>query len=109
VDHKNKVGYILDPTIRLEYAHNQDMEVDKEKKNIYNPCIKDLKSRYKFDHPIEVIGLFFGARGTITKYCTDILTKTLKLRSEICYQIALASLKGSVSILKHHLYNPSLK
>jgi len=108
LDWKKHIGYIIDPTIRLENSLNQSIEVDTEKKNIYIPCVKDLKEKYKFKHHIEVIGLFIGARGTISEFCSKTLTEKLKLPKSVCKDIALAAVKGSVSILKHHLYNPKI-
>jgi hypothetical protein len=107
MNQSKEIGYIIDPTIRMEYSNDQALLVNEEKKNIYTPCVQDIKLRYKFKHNVEVIGLFIGARGTITKFCEQVLTKQLKLPKEICNQIALAAVKGSVSILKHHLYNPT--
>lgn len=98
-----QIGYILDPTIRFERSKNQPTEVDREKKAIYEPTINYFKNKYKINE-IEVIGLFIGARGTISKFFKDfaqrfgIPSKTVKL-------LARETLKLSVHILKHHLYS----
>ncbi|KAJ4440746.1 hypothetical protein ANN_08970 [Periplaneta americana] len=51
-------GFIIDPTVRFETNEEQPAEVDKEKKNIYNPTIP----YYQLEE-LEVIGLLIGARG----------------------------------------------
>ena len=53
---------------------------------------------------IEVIGLMIGARGTITqtlvKFC-----KRFRLQSSLISDIAIAAIKGSLQILRNHIYS----
>ncbi|KAJ4434213.1 hypothetical protein ANN_22761 [Periplaneta americana] len=54
-------GFIIDPTVRFETDEEQPAEVDKEKKNIYNPTIPYYLQKYQLEE-LEVIGLLVGAR-----------------------------------------------
>ncbi|KAJ4429169.1 hypothetical protein ANN_26172 [Periplaneta americana] len=61
IDNNQKIGFIIDPTIRFEGAELQPQEVDLEKKIHYEPCFPYLKEKYHI--PVcrwEVIGLLFG-------------------------------------------------
>jgi len=106
LDRKSKKGFIIDPTIRFENNRDQNFEVQKEKADIYEPCIPYIQTNYQFNYPIEVIGLFIGARGTITKQVQETF-KRLKIPEKLCEEIALATVKGSVSILQNHLFKSS--
>ncbi|KAJ4449804.1 hypothetical protein ANN_01210, partial [Periplaneta americana] len=55
-------GFIIDPTVRFETNEEQPAEVEKEKKNIYNPTIPYHLQNYQLKK-LEVIGLLVGARG----------------------------------------------
>ncbi|KAJ4439526.1 hypothetical protein ANN_07650 [Periplaneta americana] len=96
---KNNSVYILDPTIRFETHADQPHEVDSEKKRIYEPTIPFYKDKYSLSH-IDVIGLMVGARGTIPSFFAN-KCKNLGLTHSIVKEIAL---KGSVQILRNHLY-----
>ncbi|KAJ4428958.1 Exportin-2 [Periplaneta americana] len=70
IDNNQKIGFIIDSTIRFEGAEFQPQEVDLEKKRHYEPCFPYLEEKYRI--PVcrwEVIGLLFGARGTISRFC----------------------------------------
>ncbi|KAJ4431736.1 hypothetical protein ANN_20338 [Periplaneta americana] len=54
-------GFIIGPTVRFETNEEQPAEVDKEKKNIYNPTIPYCLQKYQLEE-LEVIGLLVGAR-----------------------------------------------
>ncbi|KAJ4427177.1 hypothetical protein ANN_24793 [Periplaneta americana] len=72
IDNNQKIGFIIDPTIRFEGAKLQPQEVDLEKKRHYEPCFPYLQEKYRI--PVcrwEVIGLLFGARGTISRFCIN--------------------------------------
>ncbi|KAJ4445130.1 hypothetical protein ANN_06931, partial [Periplaneta americana] len=64
-------GFIIDPTVRFETNEEQPAEVDKEKKNIYNPTIPYYLQNYQLEE-LEVIGLLVGARGTATLFMKDV-------------------------------------
>ena len=53
---------------------------------------------------IEVIGLFIGARGTITVEFENFRTK-FDISKELRNNVALSVIKSSVQILQHHTYN----
>ncbi|KAJ4432166.1 hypothetical protein ANN_20782 [Periplaneta americana] len=68
IDNNQKNGFIIDPTIRFEGAEFQPQEVDLEKKRHYEPCFPYLEEKYRIlVCRWEVIGLLFGARGTISR------------------------------------------
>ncbi|KAJ4429307.1 hypothetical protein ANN_26311 [Periplaneta americana] len=64
-------GFIIDPTVRFKTNEEQPAEVDKEKKNIYNPTIPYYLQKYQLEE-LEVIGLLVGARGTATLFMKDV-------------------------------------
>ncbi|KAJ4443740.1 hypothetical protein ANN_05518 [Periplaneta americana] len=99
---KNNSAYILDPTIRFETHADQPHEVDSEKKRIYEPTIPIYKDKYSLSH-FDVIGLMVGARGTIPSFFAN-KCKNLGLTHSIVKEIAISALKGSVQILRNHLY-----
>ena len=66
----SRKAYIVDLTVRYEANEEIDEIVQSEKAAIYAPCIPDLQRRYKDEfgqRDYEVIGLWLGARGTISK------------------------------------------
>ena len=91
---KNDKSYILDPTIRFEAGGNQSEDVNIEKKAHYDSVIPYCKQKYKLAD-IEVIGLFIGARGTITVDFENFRFK-FDLSKEMRNNIALSVIKSSV-------------
>ena len=105
IDRKKKVALILDPTVRYEAGENQAVEVDEEKRRIYEPCVPDLTERYRLQgFEVKVIGLYMGARGTVPKFFVDFCHRYL-LSKDLIGRIVILILKGSCSILNHHLYS----
>ncbi|KAJ4434248.1 hypothetical protein ANN_22798 [Periplaneta americana] len=100
---KKKTGLILDPTVRFEINEDQPKQVHEEKRAIYLPCCDDLSHKYNIQD-WNVIGLMFGARGTIPKFTLEILRK-LKVPDKTLQTIASAILKSSLNIINHHLYS----
>jgi hypothetical protein len=99
-----KKGIILDPTVRMEQNDtNQPESVNREKKAIYDPCIPYFKEKLGLED-IEVIGLYIGARGTISKFFLDFM-KTHGLISSLIDDIVISVLKKSVQICVHHLFS----
>jgi len=96
----------VDPTVRFETNECQPVDVDKEKKEIYEPVCDELMKKYNIKFKIEVIGLLVGARGVIFKDFHT-LSKPLNLPKKLIYDIALTAVKGSVRILHSHLYASS--
>lgn len=102
IDRKRDLGYILDPTVRFEKDLSQAHLVNEEKKKHYQPCCKYLSEKYKIN-TWEVIGLLFGSRGTITKFCVNILLH-FGIKKKSLQEILLAILRDSVHIVHFHLY-----
>jgi hypothetical protein len=100
---QTKMGYILDPTVRFESGDSNEEaeEVDKEKKTIYEPCIGYFKSMYSLEN-IEVIGLYVGARGTITRSLKSFVNR-FGLRENILEDIMMLAIRGSIQIYNYHL------
>lgn len=104
-DEQSRNGYIIDPTVRYENDVNQETEVNEEKKRIYEPCVADIQAKVKLKN-IEVIGLFIGARGTITTHLKDFCTK-FKIPNSIVEEIAIEAVRGSCRIYNNHIYDPT--
>lgn len=98
----SKQGLILDPTVRFESHVGQPEEVDAEKKSIYQPTVNYYRTKYHLDN-ISVHGLMIGARGTIPKFLVQ-LWDSLGLNRTRLNDIAIAAIRGSVTILRNHLY-----
>ena len=100
---KTDKAYIIDPTIRIETSREQPEEVNLEKKAHYDSVIPFFKNKYSLSD-IEVIGVFIGARGTITIDFKNFRSK-FDLSKDLRNNIALSVIKSSVQILQHHTYN----
>ena len=70
IDRKNNSAFILDPTIRSETDSKQPEAVNIEKKDMYDSTIPYFQEKYQINN-ISVIGLFKGARGTISKFLVN--------------------------------------
>ena len=75
-----------------------------EKKEIYDPCIQYFKDKLGLDE-IKVIGLYIGARGTITKFFLDFLKEQGIPSSLLIEDIVTTVLKKSAQICTHHLFS----
>ena len=99
----SSTGFIIDPTIRNESHKEQPEEVHSEKCRIYDPTIRFYSEKYGLTS-ITVIGLMVGARGTIpqlfVKFC-----RQFHLHNDFIYNISLAAIRGSLAILRNHLYS----
>ena len=93
---------IVDPTIRFEVSLNQPNEVDLEKKKNYEPSIPYFLEKYNLKK-ISVTGLFFGSRGTISKFFVTWRNK-YKIEKSVQEEIIFTVIKYSVAILRNHLY-----
>lgn len=102
IDRKKNIAFIIDPTVRFENSREQPDKVHLEKVRIYEPTIPHYKAKFNISE-ITIIGLFFGARGTLTKYYIN-FRKKFKLRSSLDSEIVLKILKSSVYILRNHLF-----
>jgi len=99
----SKKNYILDPTFRLETSIEQPTEVDKEKKNIFEPAISYSKEKYPLKE-ITVYGLLIGSRRTIPRLVANV-SRQLGLTSNTLEEIAIIAVKVSCRILNNHLHN----
>ena len=105
IDRGKKQAWILDPTIRYEGEETQAADVDEEKRKIYEPCVADLGQKYRltgFD--VKVIGLYIGARGTISKFFVE-FCRSFSLCKDLIKRVVISVLKGSCGILHSHLYS----
>ncbi|GAV07920.1 hypothetical protein RvY_17698 [Ramazzottius varieornatus] len=65
IDRGKSQAWIVDLTVRYEGGEQQATEVDNEKKRIYEPCVRDLKGKYRMEeYEVEVIGLYTQIFGT---------------------------------------------
>ena len=98
-------AYLIDPTIRYESNRDVDAEVQADKSEKYESCIPDIAAKYPQygQRDFEVIGLWFGARGTISKGVTSFFTR-FKLDSKVLPEMAEAILSDSVRMIHHHIY-----
>ena len=87
----------------MEQDVNQAEAVHQEKRAIYEPCIPYFKEKLGLDD-IKVVGLYVGARGTITKFFLDFM-KEHHLPAKLVEDVVTAVLKKSVQICVHHLFS----
>ena len=104
-DPKSDRAYIIDPTIRFETNEDLDDVVKQEKERIYRGCIRDLSKRYQQygKRDFEVIGLWWGARGAISKG-VDAFFGRFNLDKKALPDIAESVLVASLRMLHHHIY-----
>ena len=95
-------GWIIDPTIRMESHADQPEEDHIEKCSIYNATISNYKNKYQLKD-IVVLGLMVGARGTITSQFVQ-FCRQFNLDKNFIKEIAISTLRDSITILKNHLY-----
>jgi hypothetical protein len=105
IDPRTNNAFIIDPTIRMEKSADQPVEVDREKKLHYEPCIPYFQAIYKIKD-IEVIGLLVGARGTITNFFED-FRKRFGIPKTTVQDIVINVIRGSNQIYHNHVYNVS--
>lgn len=103
VDRENGRGWVLDPTIRWETNdRDQDRQVDEEKKRIYEPCIPFLSQQYGVG-AWEVVGLWFGARGTASKLLLEFF-KAHNIPKASLFTICMLVLRDTLRIIQFFLY-----
>ena len=102
-DKKSMKGYILDPTVFFENgeADLQSTETDLRKTEIYEPCRSYLKTNYNLNE-IEVIGLYVGARGTISTFFQEFVNR-FSLASSLVNDVMMYALRGSIRIYNHQM------
>ena len=100
----SKKGYIIDPTVRFEHHVGQPDDINVEKQNTYTPTIPFYLKKYNLED-LEVIGLMVGARGTIPKFFASFWKRFGLPMKNLC-PVIVAALRGSIYILRSHLYGP---
>jgi len=90
-------GYMLDPTIRFE------RNGDQEKRDKYKDTIPALLTKFNL-HSIEIIGLYVGARGTISTFFEN-FRRRFNLSKSMVEDIVISVLKSSTQIIHNHLYS----
>ena len=107
-ENNTKKAYVIDPTVRFETNDDDlDEKIQKEKDEIYGTCFADLEKRYAGFGKREwkVIGLWFGARGTISKGVKKFFAD-FGLPMDMLPEIAESVLSDSIHILNRHIYTP---
>ena len=105
---KSKKAYVIDPTVRFETSEpDQDQKIQEEKLRTYGTCFADLENRYPSfgKREWEVIGLWFGARGTISKSVLKFFAD-FGLPLDVLPEIAESVLSDSIRMLNRHIYTP---
>ncbi|KAJ4426405.1 hypothetical protein ANN_27219 [Periplaneta americana] len=95
-------AYIIDPTVRFEAQEQQPSDVHAEKCRIYEPTVPFYLEKYHLTS-IKVVGLMVGARGTIPRLFAS-FCKKFQLNNDFIRDVSLAAIRGSLAILKYHLY-----
>ena len=101
----SRKAYMIDPTVCYETNDDLDTEVQAEKDRRYRGCIQDLKWKYRrYDlQEIEVIGLWWGARGTVSKGVLSFFNR-FQLDKKELPDMAVKTLKASLRMLHHRIY-----
>ncbi|KAJ4435893.1 hypothetical protein ANN_18513 [Periplaneta americana] len=75
INRKKSVAEIIDSTIRFEQSKAQPLDIDKEKKEIYESTIPYFRNKHNVQR-ITVTGLLLGSRGTVPKFFVTLGSKT---------------------------------
>ncbi|PSN53336.1 hypothetical protein C0J52_04109 [Blattella germanica] len=86
----------------MESHADQPIDVHNEKCSIYNATISYYKNKYQL-MDIVVLGLMVGTRGTITSQFVQ-FCRQFNLDKNFIIEIAISTLRDSITILKNHLY-----
>ncbi|PSN56293.1 hypothetical protein C0J52_22810 [Blattella germanica] len=74
-----------------------------EKKTICEPTIPYYQEKYNLDN-ITITCHMLGARGTIPNFFVKFWS-SLDLNKSIQYDLAITALRGSLLIMRNHLYS----
>jgi hypothetical protein len=99
------VVYIIDPTVRWEDNHDVGKKVQEEKEEIYKSCYDDLCEKYPviLNRRCEVIGLWMGARGTVSTQMVDFFDR-FHLDKKVLPELAETVLSDSIRMIHFHIY-----
>jgi len=99
-----RTAFIVDPTIRWESNRDVGEEVQRDKTSTYESCVADIKQNYSFvyNKDIEVVGLWWGARGTVTTQVANFFDR-LGLDKSKLPEMAESILVDSIGMLRHHI------
>ena len=99
---------IIDPTVRYESNDvNQEQTVIDEKRRIYEQCIPYYKEKYtqKYgDREWRVIGLWFGARGSVGDEVIKFFNE-VKLKKDNLIEISNNVICDTIRIIHNHIYH----
>ena len=97
--------FIIDPTVRWENNDDVGRLVQEEKQRIYESCYQNLAERYPIiqNRRCEVIGLWIGARGTISEQ-VDVFFERFDLDKKLLPTLSESVLSASVRMIHHHIY-----
>src|SRR5690625_3942686 len=107
-DHNSSQAFIVDPTIRYETNSDIGKEVQEEKERLYAGCANSLNAKFssRFGHrDYQVIGLWMGARGTVSKGLSNFFSN-FRLGKMILPELAEEVLVASIRMLHHHINGP---
>ena len=107
IDSVRKKGFVTDPTVRFEHESQQAQDVDAEKKRMYEPCLLYRADKYRLVYgelAWEVIELFSGARGIVSKFVVD-FWKRFDLNMCALVDVAQDILSYSVHLISSHIYS----
>ena len=104
-DRNSSRAFLVDPTIRFETNQDMDMIVQEEKNGIYHSCIPFLAEKYSHfgERDFEVIGLFFGARGTIGRNVVQFFDR-FELDKRVLPEMTESILIDSLNMIHLHIY-----
>lgn len=102
--HSNK-AFLIDPKIRYESNGDVDGEVMREKEDIYNSCIADLKHSYRHlgERDFSVLGVWMGARGAISESLINLFDR-FGISSSLLPEIAEETLIDTIKMIHYHIY-----
>ena len=102
----SKNAYLIDPTIRYETNRPMDEIVQNEKRSIYEPCINDLRDKYKHlgERNYEVIGVWMGARGTVGESLLSLFNR-FDLPKDQLPAMAAKAISDSIRMIHHYIYS----
>ncbi|CAB0006376.1 unnamed protein product [Nesidiocoris tenuis] len=104
IDRTQDRAMIIDPTLRWESnADSLDIDIDREKKSIYEPTVPYFREKYGVTN-WEVHGLWFGVRGTASPLLRGFF-KRFQIANTTLVELCLTVLRDTLHIIHRHLYS----